>query len=115
MKASRTATIANPGSSETHAVRLINLTRTDRAVLESMATRHRVNKLTHLLEGKHRAAGSPKPRIGMGQNWEPVLTEDELKVALAQKAEARLTAGELENRLKEIQARLKSVREQATP
>jgi hypothetical protein len=51
MKASRTATIANPGSSETHAVKLINLTRTDRAVLKSMATRHRVNKLTHFLEG----------------------------------------------------------------
>jgi hypothetical protein len=44
----------------------------------------------------------------MGQYWEPVLTEDKLKVALAQKAEARLTARELENRLKELQARLKS-------
>jgi hypothetical protein len=51
MKASRTATVANAGSSETHAVKLIILTRTDRAVLESMATRHRVNKLTHFLEG----------------------------------------------------------------
>jgi hypothetical protein len=51
MKASRTANIANPGSSETHAVKLINLTRTDRAVLESMATRHRVKRLTHFLEG----------------------------------------------------------------
>jgi hypothetical protein len=51
MKASRTATIANPGSSETHAVKLITLTRTDRAVLKSMANRHRVNKLTHFLEG----------------------------------------------------------------
>jgi uncharacterized protein YfdQ (DUF2303 family) len=51
MKASRTATIATPGRSETHAVKLINLTRTDRAVLESMARRHRVNKLTHFLEG----------------------------------------------------------------
>jgi hypothetical protein len=64
---------------------------------------------------KHQAAGSPNPRIGMGQNWEPVLTEDKLKVALAQKAEARLTAGELENRLKELRARLKSLREQVTP
>jgi hypothetical protein len=51
MKASRTATIANPGSSETHAVKLINLTRTDRAVIKSMATRHRVNNLTCFLEG----------------------------------------------------------------
>ena len=72
-------------------------------------------KSCSLKTAKHQAAGSPNPRIGMGQNWEPVLTEDKLKVALAQKAEARLTAGELENRLKEIQARLKSVREQATP
>ena len=53
-------------------------------------------------------AGSPNPRIGMGQYWEPVLTEDKLKVALAKKAEARLTAMELENRLKELRARLKS-------
>jgi len=45
------------------------------------------------------------PRIRMGQNWEPVLTEDKLKLALAQKAEARLTAMELENRLKELRAR----------
>jgi hypothetical protein len=37
-----------------------------------------------------------------------VLTEDKLKVTLAQKAEARLTAGELENRLKELRARPKS-------
>jgi len=51
----------------------------------------------------------------MGQNWEPVLTEAKLKVALAKKEEARLTAGELENRLKELRARLKSLREQATP
>jgi hypothetical protein len=48
------------------------------------------------------------PPIRMGQNWEPVLTEDKLKVALAKKEEARLTAGELENRLKELRARLKS-------
>jgi hypothetical protein len=45
------------------------------------------------------------PPIRMGQNWEPVLTEDKLKVALAKKAEARLTAMELENRLKELRAR----------
>jgi hypothetical protein len=51
MKATRTATIASPGSSETHAVKLVELTRTDRAVLKSMATRHRVNNLSHFLEG----------------------------------------------------------------
>jgi hypothetical protein len=72
-------------------------------------------KSCSLKTDKHHAAGSPNPRIGMGQNWEPVLTEDKLKVALAQKAEARLTAGELENRLKELRARLKSLREQVTP
>ena len=72
-------------------------------------------KSCSLKTDKHHAAGSPRPRIGMGQNWEPVLTEDKLKAALAQKAEARLTAGELENRLTELRARLKSLREQATP
>jgi hypothetical protein len=51
MKAPRTATIANPGSSETHAVKVVKLTRTDRAVLKSMATRHRVNNLNYFLEG----------------------------------------------------------------
>jgi hypothetical protein len=51
MKATRTATIASPGSSATHAVKLVKLTRTDRAVLKSMATRHRVNNLAYFLEG----------------------------------------------------------------
>ncbi|HKB90557.1 MAG TPA: hypothetical protein VKC60_08585 [Opitutaceae bacterium] len=51
MEAPRTATIASPGSFETHAVKLVKLTRTDRAVLKSMATRHRVNNLTYFLEG----------------------------------------------------------------
>ena len=51
MKAPRTAIIASPGSSETHAVKLVKLTRTDRAELKSMATRHRVNNLTYFLEG----------------------------------------------------------------
>ena len=45
------------------------------------------------------------PPIRMGQYWEPVLTEDKLKVSLAQRAEARLTAMELENRLKDLRAR----------
>ena len=65
-----------------------------------------MNRKSSLKTDKHQAAaGSPNPRINMGQNWEPVLTEDKLKVALAQKAEARLTAMELENRLKELRAR----------
>jgi hypothetical protein len=51
MKAPRTAIIASPGNSETHAVKLVKLTRTDRAVLKSMATRHRVNSLIYFLEG----------------------------------------------------------------
>jgi len=50
MKAPQTATIASTGSSETHAVKLVKLTRTDRAVLKSMATRHRVNNLAYFLE-----------------------------------------------------------------
>jgi hypothetical protein len=74
-----------------------------------------MKRRSSLKTDRHQLAGSPNPRIGMGQNWEPVLTEDKLKVALAQRAEARLTAMELENRLKELQARLKSLREQATP
>lgn len=64
-----------------------------------------MNRSSSFKTDRHQAAGSPKPRIGMGQNWEPVLTEDKLKVALAKKAEARLTAMELENRLKELRAR----------
>jgi hypothetical protein len=67
-----------------------------------------MKRRSSLKTDRHQVAGSPNPRIGMSQNWEPVLTEDKLKVALAKKAEARLTAGELENRLKELQARLKS-------
>ena len=43
--------VASFGTTETHRVKVIKLTRTDRAVLESMATRHRVNNLTHFLEG----------------------------------------------------------------
>ena len=74
-----------------------------------------MNRSSSFKTDKHQAAGSPNPRIGMGQNWEPVLTDDKLKVALAQKAEARRTARQLENRLKELQVRLKSLREQATP
>jgi hypothetical protein len=41
----------------------------------------------------------------MGQNWEPVLTEDKLKVELAKRAEAQLRATELENRVKALRAR----------
>jgi hypothetical protein len=44
-------------------------------------------------------------RIRMGQNWEPVLTEDKLKVELAKRAESQLRATELENRVKALRAR----------
>src|SRR5260221_11774427 len=54
------------------------------------------------------------PPIRMGQSWEPVLTEDELKVALAHKEESGLTAGGLEHRLKGVRARLQFLRVQGT-
>src|SRR5258705_11448244 len=69
-----------------------------------------MKRRSFLRTDRHQVAGSPKPPIRMGQYWEPVLTADKLKVALAQRAEARLTAMELENRLKELQARLRSSR-----
>jgi hypothetical protein len=50
-KFGRHMSVASFGTTETHRVKVIKLTRTDRAVLESMATRHRVNNLTHFLEG----------------------------------------------------------------
>src|SRR6267378_1791331 len=51
-----------------------------------------MKRRSSLKTDRHQVAGSPNPRIGMGQYWEPVLTEDKLKVALEKKAEARLTA-----------------------
>jgi hypothetical protein len=41
----------------------------------------------------------------MGRNWEPVLTEDELAVALAKKETDRLMATELERKLLRLRAR----------
>jgi len=67
-----------------------------------------MNRKSSFKTDKHQAAGSLNPRIRMERRWEPILTEDKLKVALAKKAEARLTVMELENRLKELRARLKS-------
>jgi hypothetical protein len=54
------------------------------------------------LMDKHQAETK---RIRVGQNWEPVLTEDKLKVELAKRAEAQLRATELENRVKALRAR----------
>jgi hypothetical protein len=51
---------------------------------------------------KHQAADSPNPQIRMGRNWEPVLTEDKLKEALAQRAGTLERARELENRVKAL-------------
>jgi len=51
---------------------------------------------------KHQATGSPKPRT---RNWEPVLTEVELVVALAKKETDRLMATELERKLLRFRAR----------
>ena len=67
-----------------------------------------MNRKSSFKTDKHQAAGILNPRHRMDRRWEPILTEDKLKVTLAQKAEARLTAMELENRLKELRARLKS-------
>jgi len=67
-----------------------------------------MKRRSSLKTDRHQVAGSPNPRIRMERRWEPILTEDKLKVALAKKAEARLTVMELENRLKELRARLKS-------
>jgi hypothetical protein len=44
-------------------------------------------------------------RIRMGQNREPVLTEDKPKVELAKRAGVQLRATELENRVKALRAR----------
>ena len=54
---------------------------------------------------KHQAAGSPNPQIRMSHDWEPVLTEDKLKVALAEREELRATATELERKLNQLRAR----------
>jgi hypothetical protein len=54
---------------------------------------------------KHQAAGSPNPQIKMSRNWEPVLTEDKLKEALAQRAETLERTRELENRVKALRVR----------
>ena len=67
-----------------------------------------MKRRSSLKTDRHQVAGSPNPRIRMERRWEPILTEDKLKVALAKKAEARLTVMELENRLKELRAKLKS-------
>ena len=54
---------------------------------------------------KHQVAGGPNPRIRMGQNWEPVLTEEKLEEALAEKVKLKLMATELERKLLRLRAR----------
>jgi hypothetical protein len=53
---------------------------------------------------KHRAAASPNPRYRVAQRWEPILTEAKLKEALAEKAELKLIATELERKLQHLQS-----------
>ena len=54
---------------------------------------------------KHRAAGSPNPRYQVAQRWEPILTEAKVKEALAERAELKLIATELERKLLRFRAR----------
>ena len=64
-----------------------------------------MNRSSSFKTDKHQVAGGPNPRIRMGQNWEPVLTEETLKEALAEKAELKLMATELERKLLRFRAR----------
>ena len=54
---------------------------------------------------KHQTAGSPNPHDRMARRWEPILTEAKLKETLAEKAELKLIATELERKLLRFQAR----------
>jgi hypothetical protein len=54
---------------------------------------------------KHQTAGSPNPHDRMARRWEPILTEAKLKEALAEKAELKLIATELERKLLRFRAR----------
>ena len=53
---------------------------------------------------KHQAAGSPNLRHRMARRWEPILTAAKLKEALAEKAELKLIATELERKLQQLQS-----------
>jgi hypothetical protein len=64
-----------------------------------------MNRSSFFKTDKHQVEGGPHPRIRMGQNWEPVLTEEKLKEALAEKAEFRVMATELERKLLRLRAR----------
>jgi hypothetical protein len=64
-----------------------------------------MNRSSSFKTDKHQAPDSPKPRIRMARNWEPVLSEDELAVALAKKETDRLMATELERKLLRLRAR----------
>jgi hypothetical protein len=64
-----------------------------------------MNRKSSFKTDKHQAAGSPNPRHRMDRRWEPILTEDKLKVALAEREELRATATELERKLNQLRAR----------
>ena len=64
-----------------------------------------MNRKSSFKTDKHQAAGSLNPRIRMERRWEPILTEDKLKVALAEREELRATATELERKLNQLRAR----------
>jgi hypothetical protein len=54
---------------------------------------------------KNQVAGSPNPHHRMALRWEPILTKAKLKEALAEKAELKLMATELERKLLRFRAR----------
>src|ERR1700737_4543643 len=64
-----------------------------------------MNRKSSFTTDKHQAAGGPNPRHRMDRRWEPILTEDKLKVALAEREELRATATELERKLNQLRAR----------
>jgi hypothetical protein len=53
---------------------------------------------------KHPAAVSPNPRYRVAQRWESILTEAKLKEELAERAELKLIATELEGKLQHPQS-----------
>jgi len=64
-----------------------------------------MNRKSSFKTDKHQAAGNLNPRIRMERRWEPILTEDKLKAALAEREEQRATATELERKLNQLRAR----------
>src|SRR5438445_10075049 len=69
-----------------------------------------MKRIRSIKTDRHHLLFSPHPPTRTTLFPYTTLFRSKLKVALAQRAEARLTAMELENRLKDLRARLKSDR-----